>query len=148
MRRSSVARCTSPAMSCAKCRRWQSKPIRASAPFQIWHLDLTVIRLIDGSRVFVQAVIDNFSRYVLAARTTATYGGSSTKTLLLEAIGKATAMGCSLTPTVMVDSGSENLNGETDGLVDTGIIKRVVAQIVASQVTGSTSFPGNQLHHL
>ena len=103
--------------------------IRASAPFQIWHLDLTVIRLIDGSRVFVQAVIDNFSRYVLAARTTATYGGSSTKTLLLEAIGKATAMGCSLTPTVMVDSGSEKLNGETDGLVDTGIIKRVVAQI-------------------
>jgi len=103
--------------------------IRASLPFQIWHLDLTVIRLIDGSRVFVQAVVDNFSRYVLAVRTTATYGGSETKTLLLEALCKAKALGCRLTPTVMVDSGSENLNVEIDRLVDTDIIKRVVAQI-------------------
>ena len=103
--------------------------IRASAPFQIWHLDLAVIRLLDGSRVFVQAVIDNFSRYVLAARTTSTYGGGETRKLLLEALGKSQTLDCSLAPTVMVDSGSENLNIEMDGLVDTDIIKRLIAQI-------------------
>ena len=34
--------------------------IRAGKPHQYWHLDLTVIKLVDGTRCFVQAIIDNF----------------------------------------------------------------------------------------
>lgn len=34
--------------------------IRAAAPGEIWHLDLTILKLQDGTRAFVQAVIDNF----------------------------------------------------------------------------------------
>ena len=36
--------------------------IRASLPTEIWHIDATVIRLIDGSKAYLHAVIDNFSR--------------------------------------------------------------------------------------
>jgi hypothetical protein len=39
--------------------------IRASRPNQIWHIDTTVIRLLDGSRAYLHAVIDNFSRRIL-----------------------------------------------------------------------------------
>ena len=42
--------------------------IRASRPNQYWHIDTTVIRLLDGTRAYLQAVIDNFSRKILAWR--------------------------------------------------------------------------------
>src|SRR4051812_47665000 len=40
--------------------------IRAARANEIWHIDTTVIRLLDGSRVYLRAVIDNFSRRILA----------------------------------------------------------------------------------
>lgn len=103
--------------------------VRASAPGQLWHLDLTILRLQDGTRAFVQAVIDNFSRYVLAWKVAKDYGGLRTKELLLQAIAKATDLGLSVVPNVYVDSGSENLNEHVDGLVGSKLIARTVAQI-------------------
>jgi transposase InsO family protein len=38
----------------------------ARAPSMIWQVDMTVVRLIDGTRTYLHAVIDNFSRMVLA----------------------------------------------------------------------------------
>lgn len=35
--------------------------IRATAPNQVWHIDTTIIRLINGTRAYLHAVIDNFS---------------------------------------------------------------------------------------
>jgi len=40
--------------------------IRASRPNEIWHVDTTLIRLLDGSRAFLHAVVDNFSRRIFA----------------------------------------------------------------------------------
>ena len=40
--------------------------IRATSPNEYWHIDVTVIRLLDGTRVYLHAVIDNFSRRILA----------------------------------------------------------------------------------
>ena len=34
----------------------------------MWHIDTTVIRLLDGTRAYLHAVIDNFSRRILAFR--------------------------------------------------------------------------------
>src|SRR5262245_17473041 len=42
--------------------------IRASVSNEIWHIDTTLIRLLDHSRVYLHAVIDNFSRRILAWR--------------------------------------------------------------------------------
>ena len=44
-------------------RIYPAKPevgIRATGVNEIWHVDTTVIRLLDGSRVYLHAVIDNF----------------------------------------------------------------------------------------
>jgi transposase InsO family protein len=38
----------------------------------MWHIDTTVIRLLDGIRIYLHAVIDNFSRRVLAWRVAET----------------------------------------------------------------------------
>lgn len=77
----------------------------------------------------MQAVIDNFSRYVLAAKTSATYGGRGTKQLLEHAIEKAKGLGCGIFPIVLADSGTENINADVDELVTSGAIKRLIAQI-------------------
>jgi transposase InsO family protein len=103
--------------------------IRASAPGKIWHLDYTILRLQDGSKVFIQCVLDNYSRYVLAWKVTANYGGLQTKELLITALAKAKSLGLELIPKVFVDSGVENLNEHVDGLVETNRIARTVAQI-------------------
>ena len=42
--------------------------IRAARANEIWHVDATLIRLLDGSRAYLHAVIDNFSRRILAWR--------------------------------------------------------------------------------
>lgn len=41
--------------------------IRASRANEIWHIDTTLIRLLDGSRAYLHAIIDNFSRRILAS---------------------------------------------------------------------------------
>jgi putative transposase len=42
--------------------------IRTTRANEMWHIDTTVIRLLDGTRAYVHAVIDNFSRRILAWR--------------------------------------------------------------------------------
>ena len=115
-----------------RIRVYPAKPkvgIRASAPGQIWHLDLTILRLQDGSRAFVQCIIDNYSRYILAWKVSTDYGGLRTKELLTAAIIKAGSLGMTNIPNVIVDSGSENLNKNVDELVSSKQIIRTIAQI-------------------
>ena len=40
--------------------------VRASGPDEVWHIDTTIIKLIDGTKIYLHAVIDNFSRRILA----------------------------------------------------------------------------------
>src|SRR5262249_23745902 len=42
--------------------------MRTTRANEMWHIDTTVIRLLDGTRAYVHAVIDNFSRRILAWR--------------------------------------------------------------------------------
>jgi transposase InsO family protein len=106
--------------------------IRASRPNQIWHIDTTLIRLLDGSRAYLQAVIDNFSRRILAWKVSATFDPNSTAELLLRASdhlsdGK---------PTLLVDGGVENFNRGVDELVESGRLRRLLAQ---TEITFSNS---------
>jgi transposase InsO family protein len=103
--------------------------IRASAPGQILHLNQAILRLQDGTKAFVQAVIDNFSRYVLAWSVSRDYGGIRTKALFEAAISKAKSLGLDLIPDVWMDSGTENLNSDVNTLVLEGSIQRTIAQI-------------------
>ena len=47
--------------------------IRASRPNEIGHVDTTRIRLLDGSRAYVHALVDNFSRRILARNVAGTF---------------------------------------------------------------------------
>ena len=38
--------------------------LRTTRPDEMWHIDTTVIRLLDGTKAYVHAVIDNFSRRI------------------------------------------------------------------------------------
>ncbi len=40
--------------------------VRACKPDEYWHVDASIIKLLDGTRVYIHAVVDNFSRKVLA----------------------------------------------------------------------------------
>ena len=42
--------------------------LRTTRGDEMWHIDTTVIRLLGGTRVYLHAVIDNFSRRILAWR--------------------------------------------------------------------------------
>jgi len=98
--------------------------IRASRVNEIWHIDTTLIRLLDGSRIYLQAVIDNFSRRILAWRVSAAFAPELTAALL----NAAAALKPSGVPTVMTDGGVENFNSAVDVLAGSGLLKRVLAQ--------------------
>ena len=101
--------------------------VRATRPNEFWHIDITVIRLLNGTRVNLQAVIDNFSRRILAWRVEAAREPRFTRQLLLDAAKWLPTP--KPAPIVVADSGTENVNGEVDGLVETGVIRRVLAQV-------------------
>jgi transposase InsO family protein len=98
--------------------------IRASRPNEIWHVDTTLVRLLDGSKAYLHAVIDNFSRRILAWRVNESFVSAVTAELLVEAARGMTDD----TPKVLVDGGVENYNNAVDRLVDSGLLKRLLAQ--------------------
>jgi transposase InsO family protein len=97
--------------------------IRASRPDEIWHVDTTLIRLLDGSRGYLRAVIDNFSRRILAWKVSATLDPDATAELLLRAAHDLAGK----KPKLLVDGGVENFNGAVDELVDSGLLRRLLA---------------------
>ncbi len=104
-----------------------SKPkdgIRSSAPNEIWHVDTTLIRLLDGTRAYLHAIIDNFSRRILAWKLSSTFDPSITAELLLSAAREL----IDEKPTLLVDGGVENFNSAVDQLVDSGLLQRLLAQ--------------------
>jgi len=112
-----------------RVRVYPAKPtlgIRATRPNEYWHIDVTIIRLLDGTKVYLHAVIDNFSRKILAWKAALKLDPATTCAVLLEAAknlpGDAKA-------TVVADSGVENVNGEVDKLLGFGQLKRILAQV-------------------
>jgi transposase InsO family protein len=107
--------------------------IRAARANEIWHVDTTMIRLLDGSRAYLHAVIDNFSRRILAWNVAGSFQPAITAQLLRVAAEPTTA---SDKPTVLVDGGIENFNSAVDEVIAAGTLKRVLAQ---TEITFSNS---------
>jgi putative transposase len=106
--------------------------MRASRPNGIWHVDTTLIRLLDGSRAYLQAIIDNFSRRILAWKVSSAFEPLGTAKLLLQAA--ACLEGES--PTLLTDGGVENCNWAVDQLIQSGVLKRLLAMV---EITFSNS---------
>jgi len=47
--------------------------VRATAPNEVWHIDTTILKLLDGTKAYLRAVIDNYSRKILAWAVTANW---------------------------------------------------------------------------
>jgi putative transposase len=91
----------------------------------MWHIDTTVIRLLDGTRAYLHAVIDHFSRRILAWRVADTCAPVNSVAVLVEASRGATPS--ATTPVVLTDAGIENVNAQVDNLITTGVLRRVLA---------------------
>ena len=77
----------------------------------------------DGA--YLHAVIDNFSRRILAWRVAGTFAPVSSVAVLLEASQHAPPTGS--VPVVLADAGAENLNAQVDALIATGVLRRRLA---------------------
>jgi len=99
--------------------------IRAARPDEIWHIDTTVIRLLDGARVYLHAVIDNYSRRILSWRLQDRFEPGVSAGLLVEAGRKRD--GDRGPPMLLADSGVENRNRSVDALIESGLLRRVLA---------------------
>jgi transposase InsO family protein len=100
-----------------RLRVYPAKPkvgLRTSGPDEMWHIDTTVIRLLDGTRAYLHGVIDNFSRRILAWRVADTFVPDNSVAVLLEASRGATRS--AISPLVLADSGVENVNAQVDAL--------------------------------
>jgi hypothetical protein len=92
-----------------RMRLYPAKPklgVRATRPNEYWHIDVTVIRRI------------------LAWRLAERLDPTTTCEVLLEA---GTEIGC--VPTVVADSGVENVNEQVDTLVKAGVLTRILALV-------------------
>ena len=99
--------------------------LRTTRADEMWHIDTTVIRLLDGTRAYLHAVIDNFSRRILAWRVAETFAPVNSMAVLVEASRGATPS--ETTPVVLADAGVENVNAQVDDLISMGLLRRVLA---------------------
>jgi len=100
--------------------------VRASQPNEIWHIDTTIIKLLDGTKVYLQAVLDNYSRKILAWTVTERFAPSNTCQVLLAAGKHLVIAG---RPLLYADSGVENVNGAVDSILPTACLDRILAQV-------------------
>ena len=75
----------------------------------------------------IHAVIHNFSRRILSWRLAERLDPNTTCEILKEA-----SENLGLTPTVVADSGVENVNAGVDQLMADGLVRRVIAQVEVS----------------
>jgi len=120
--------------------------IRASRVGELLHVDVTVIKLLDGTKVFLQAVMDNFSRKILAWRISTKLEPRRTGELIKQAaaeLRKAGARGTNL----LADSGVENVNADVDEALKTTGIGRILAQIEVSHSNSMVEALWRQIKH-
>lgn len=112
-----------------RLRLYPAKPkvgIRASRPNEFWHIDASILRLVDGTRVYLHAIIDNYSRRILGWCVEERLNPLNTFEVLSDATGRIDGP---VAADVVMDAGVENLNGTVDGLFDSGHLRRVLAQV-------------------
>jgi hypothetical protein len=99
--------------------------IRASKPLQILHMDVTIFKPLDQTKVYIYFIVDNFSRAILNWKTSVEYSSSIAMTVLKEAIQ---IHGISLDTKLVTDGGPEN-HGEVSKFVSNREnLKQLIAQ--------------------
>ncbi len=105
--------------------------VRATRPNELWHVDATILKLLDGTKAYVHAVIDNYSRRILAWTIVPKLDPVTTCELLLAA-GKHLDPTATARPSVVADSGAENVNSKVDETLASTGLKRILALVEVS----------------
>jgi putative transposase len=100
--------------------------VRATQANETWHVDTTILKLLDGTRAYLHAVIDNYSRKILAWTVAARLDPTATCQLLLAAGRHLVFAG---RPLLYADSGVENVNGAVEATLLSACLDRVLAQV-------------------
>jgi putative transposase len=105
--------------------------IRASVPGELLHIDVTLFRLVDGTKLFLHAVIDNMSRKILAWELAEKLSPLTSCKVLQEAISRLPipVVADGAKATLLADGGVENINADVDALLKSSPLDRVIAQV-------------------
>jgi transposase InsO family protein len=99
--------------------------LRNSSPDEAWHVDVTLIRLLDGTKPYLHGVIDNFSRKILWWSLAPRLEAATCAAVLRNAFAVA---GDVKPEQLVVDGGSENYSNAVDQLVAEHILLHLRAQ--------------------
>ncbi|MGD2033807.1 MAG: DDE-type integrase/transposase/recombinase [Bacteroidales bacterium] len=103
--------------------------IRAEAPKKILHMDVTIYRPVNHSRVYLYFLVDNYSRFILNWKASLEYSAKITFQNISEAYEKYKLKNINPHVDLICDGGSEN-KGPVDVFVDNydSNIQKLVAQ--------------------
>jgi len=106
--------------------------VRATRPNEYWHIDVTVIKPLDGTKTYLHAVIDNYSHKILAWTLAARLDPVTTCQVLVAAgqhLAETQPQSADACTTVVADSGVENVNRAVDATLTSAKLRRVLAQV-------------------
>ncbi|PJZ71481.1 transposase [Leptospira perolatii] len=102
--------------------------IRANSSLQLLHMDTTLLRTLDGSRVYIHFIMDNFSRAILGWKTSLQWNSKNTMLNLKEVCHKFDLFYKPLH--LLCDDGSENAGAVNNFLLEPGVsIRKLTAQV-------------------
>jgi len=96
--------------------------VRTAAPNEIWHVDVSVLKLLDGKKAYLHAIIYNYSRKILAWTVAERLAPTATCQHLLAAGKHMVFAGL---PLLFADSGIENINSTVDDTLFTACLERI-----------------------
>ena len=104
--------------------------IRATAPNEKWHADITEIQTADGKIAYIYLVVDNFSRYITSWRVAEKICAKIRLETFIETINKADikeTVTDEITASLIVDGGTENNNKQVEKFIEKYPVEKLVA---------------------
>lgn len=98
--------------------------IRANKVNEIWHIDATQVRLDDGTKAYLQTIVDNKSRFIVGWNIDRSINSNNTFKVIENAISSSSKPG-----TLMMDGGTENTNKLVGKVLVHKNIKRLISRL-------------------
>jgi putative transposase len=108
-------------------RKVYDEGLRANAPNEMWHADITQFETADGKTSYIYLVVDNFSRSILSWRVSDKKSGRIRLDTFVEAIRISGIQGQENTTDLIVDQGSENNNKRIETFIEKYPVDKLIA---------------------
>jgi putative transposase len=102
--------------------------VRAEAPNEKWHADITELRTADGKKCYIYLVVDNYSRYITSWRVSHKICAKTRIDTFKETMINAGLKPClNLITELIVDGGTENNNKSVEAFIENKPLKKSIA---------------------